>query len=151
MLNMYDFTLTVNLQRPKLLTKLQENRERYVKSFSALMAAWKEISEKYRKDYQEWEAKYVAETLGKDEKKPQPPKNIEDRTDEYDLYISMFEEDTRDHVELNKENYDQLWRDNWRWMSSHKDSIGAYRASDMVFSGITSNSISAAALSYGIL
>jgi len=128
---MYDYHVLVNLHKNHLINTLQKNKDRYVNSIDALKAAWRESSEQYRRDYQEWEAKHVAETLAKNEQKPQPPLEIHDRTEDYDLWLEMFNNTVGDYVEVNKEHFDMLWRDNWSWMGGHRQTIHRYACGDI--------------------
>ena len=148
---MYDYHVVINVEKCELLNKLNENRERYVNSVDALKTAWAELNTVYQKDYAEWSAKYVAETLGKDETKPVSPAKIQDKTDDYNLWVEMLENAVGDHIELNKENFNLLWRDNWGWMLSHTNTIRAYACSDMgSFSISTSALLATSVTAYNI-
>ena len=147
---MYDYTMTVLVNKNELLSKLKNNKDRYVKSMNALKAAWKETNEKYQKLYELWSAKYVAETLSKDDEKPEPPRKIEDRTEDYALYIDMIEAQIFDEVELDKNTFDMLWRDNWNWMKIHTDTIRAYACNSMDISVGSLFGLTSAAKSYNI-
>lgn len=147
---MYDNHVVINVSKDNLLIKLEENRERYVNSIDALKAGWAELNVIYQKDYADWFAKNVAGTLGDKEKKPQPPEEIEDKTDDYNLWVEMLENAVGEHIELNEENFNLLWRDNWTWMKIHTDSIRAYACTSMSISVDTLGALGVAASSYNI-
>lgn len=120
---MMDYMIYSKVNREELLEVLRGNRERYVNSIDALKAAWNETNEFYQKLYAEWSAKYVAGTLAKDETKPQPPPKIVDRKEDYDLYIDLFSVSAETYVDLEQNDFNRIWRDNWNWMKTHKDHL----------------------------
>lgn len=138
---MYDYHVEIYVNKGIVLTKLVENRKRYVNSMDALKAAWKEASDKYKENYQKWETKYVAETLTNEDRKPNPPAKIEDRTEDYDLWIEMLTISIKDQIRLNKEHYDMLYRDNWNWMGGHKNTVHRYAIGEIGAFSINTNTM----------
>jgi len=138
---MYDYHVVINVNKTRLLNKLIENKERYVNSIDALKAGWAELNTKYQKDYAKWSAKHVAETLAKDDTQPTPPIKIKDKTEDYNLWIEMIENAYGDYIELNKEYFNLLWRDNWDWMSGHRNTIHRYAVGDVGSLSITTSAL----------
>jgi len=145
-----DYMIYTKVDKLALVSKLEENKARYVNSIDALKAAWVEKNESYKVKHDEWFKKYIAQKLEDDEHEPQRPKKLVNRTDDYNLYIEMYNNSLEETVDLSVEDFSMLWRDNWNWMRMHTQNIRAYACSDMAFSVGTTSSLNSAMMAYNI-
>lgn len=102
-----------------LLEKLRENRERYVDTRTALLEVFKKKDEEYRKARAEYSAKVYEGTLTEDDKQPHPPSIPEDRTETYDMYITMVERHCGNTIEIDDTSFRSLYWDKWDFIREH--------------------------------
>lgn len=113
-----------------LLEKLNENRARYVYTRKALIEVFKKKSEEYQRAYVEYSKKVVENSLAEDENKPHPPSIPEDRTDTYNMYIEMVERHCNDTLEIDSDNFNELYMDKWDFIKRHIHAMGLWANAD---------------------
>ena len=111
----------------QLLIRLKEHRERFVKSYNALLKAYETSVVEYQAKYGAYAKKVVAKQLEKkDEREPISPPKPEDRTKDYDFYIEMITEHENVTMELSETLFKRLWKDQWNWTRSHYALLNMY-------------------------
>ena len=121
--------LTIIIDKNKLLDTLKANKERFAKSYDALLIAYQKKVAEYKKNYAKFTKNALAKQINPDEGEPEAPQKPIDRTKEYDFYIEMLECHKDDTVTLSESMYRQLWRDRWDWTRSHWSALNAYNVS----------------------
>lgn len=113
--------LNVIVQKKELIAKLKANRERFQKSYKALLKVFNKKAIEYQKKYDEWRR-----NSGVQGKEPAAPPNPEDRTKDYDFYIKMLNEHAGETIELTETLFRRLWLDKWDWTYSHYNALMFY-------------------------
>jgi len=123
--------LTIVVNKNRLLEQLKEYKERFVKSYEALLKAYEKKAKKYQEKYSVYLEKVKARKVKDDyREQPAPPPKPQDRTKDYDFYISMIEAHTKATIELSEADYRKLWMDKWEWIDRHIQNLEAYADSD---------------------
>jgi len=120
--------LEITIGVDKLLDKLKANKDRFVKSYDALLQAYAKKVTQYQKEYAHYTTKIIvkAKKLSTDESQPTPPQKPEDRAKNYDFYIGMLENNQGQTITLSESVYKRLWNDLWDWTRSFVYSANAY-------------------------
>jgi hypothetical protein len=120
--------LEINIYVPKLLDKVKANRERFVKSYDALLKAYEKKVTQYQKEYATYTQKIISKTkkVCIETGQPLAPAKPEDRTKDYDFYISMLENHHGETITLSESVYKRLWNDLWDWTRNLIYSANAY-------------------------
>ena len=124
-----------------LLEKLKENKGRYVETRKTLIEVYRKKSEEYKKSYAEYSLKVYEGTLAVDEARPYSPNIPEDRTETYNMYISMVDLHCDETLEIDSGNFSKLFMDKWPFITEH---IAA-----MTMWADTSEELAPALLAYG--
>jgi len=147
--------------RTEVLSKLTENRERYVDTYATVKEAFKVRYDNYRAAHAEWTAKMLAGKLDENEDtEPRSPVLPVDRTETYDLYIAMLEnakDSEYGEFELTVGLFAQLWMDRWDFIREHIRTMTVW-SEEMTRTDSTSTStststsadLSSALLAYGV-
>lgn len=107
----------MKFNKAEVLKIVKENRKRHEKNYKAAVKIYqKEIVAEVKKIYdnarKEKRVKcghiYINTT--------EPEQHLKD----YDEVIEMLEMSTGDEIELNRENYRQFIKDEWKWSSSYQ-------------------------------
>jgi len=106
MIKMNELTVTIN--KDALLEQLQTHKERFVKSYEALVKVYKKKADKYQTKYNEYIEKKANNKLTKKDTQPQPPPEPIDRTETYKFYIQMIEQHATHHIELTERCFREL-------------------------------------------
>jgi len=117
----------VAINAKDLLQKLRKNKERFVKSYEALLKAYEKKVIEYQVKYGDYTQKVIRKQLkGEDEREPSAPMRPEDRTKDYDLYIEMLEKHGSLTIELSETLFKRLWKDRWDWTRGYVNLLNAY-------------------------
>ena len=128
-----EIEITISVQ--KLLDKLKVNRERFIKSYDALLQAYEKKVTQYRKEYAAYTKKVITKTLSTDEKnEPNSPQKPENRAKDYDFYINMLENHQGQTITLSESVYRKLWDDFWSWTRQHYYALNASGMEEMASS-----------------
>lgn len=120
--------LEITIGISKLLDRLKANRERFVKSYDALLRAYEKKVAQYQKEYTAYTQKIItkAKKLSTETGQPLAPAKPEDRIKDYDFYINMLENHRGETITLSESVYKRLWNDLWDWTRSLIYSANAY-------------------------
>ncbi len=113
-----------------LLEKLRENRERYVETRKTLIEVYKKKNEEYQRAYVEYSKKVVESALTDNEKRPQPPSIPADRTETYDMYITMVDRHCGNTLEIDSGNFNKLYMDKWDFITQHISAMALWAGGD---------------------
>ena len=115
-----DISMTVKVEREKLLDTLRKNRERHAKIVKEAQEGYKtKAIEALRSKLNEFTAGKIAYL----QFNLQPPL---DQTKQYDTAISMLEWSKDETVELESNEFRKLVMDEWDWMNSFLQSNSMY-------------------------
>ena len=124
---MMERELAIVINKVKLLGQLKMNKDRFVKSYEALLKAYEKKVHEYQTKYGDYTKKVVAKQLGKkDGQEPMAPPRPEDRTKDYDFYILMLTQHENVTIELSECLFKRLWKDQWDWTHSHYALMNLY-------------------------
>lgn len=120
--------LEITIGVTKLLDQLKAHRERFVKSYDALLQAYEKKVTQYQKEYATYTKKVItkAKKLSTDTGQPLPPVKPEDRTKDYDFYIGMLGNHVGQTITLSESVFKRLWNDFWDWTRNFVCSANAY-------------------------
>ena len=119
--------LTIMIDKTELLAALKENRQRFIRSYQAVLKAYENKVAEYQKKYTTYTQKVIAKQLIKQhDEEPMAPPKPEDRTKNYDLYIEMLNKHGNATIELTESLFRQLWKDQWNWTRSHYNTMNFY-------------------------
>lgn len=154
--------VTQNFEKILVVDKISENRQRYVDSRAALVEAYKVAVDVYKIEYDLYTKKEIAGELTKDDKHPSKPQLMAEQTENYDMYIDMLQSSEDDSIEMDIEEFNKLWRDDWHWMKQHtgymrafmdqfdsKSLNGTWDSSTLSAMNVSSKKLNMALLAYG--
>jgi hypothetical protein len=101
--------LDIVMRKDDIIQVLKKHRDRFDKSFEALMEAW-------AKKNREYTERALREELEENEGMPYKPK---DRRPTYDFYIKFFSDHIENKIELDESHYKRLILDEWGWTRMH--------------------------------
>jgi len=113
-----------------LLEKLRENRERYVETRKTLIEVYKKKNEEHQKAYAEYSLKVYEETLTENDEMPYPPSIPEDRTETYDMYVTMVDRHCGNTLEIDSGNFSKLYMDKWDFIKHHIGAMAMWAGGD---------------------
>lgn len=102
-----------------LLEKLRENRDRYAETRQALVEVYERKEREFVVARAEYSENVVRGLLTEDAKSPYPPSIPEDRTETYEMYITMVAGHVGDTVEIDNESFRSLYWDKWGFIKEH--------------------------------
>lgn len=113
-----------------IITVLEKNRERYIKTLNDVKGIYKAQTERYAEAYKEYTQKEIDGELTETEKKAKPvePHMPPDRSKTYDRYIALYKATKADHVYLSDQHFGEFFLDEWDFIRAHKSHLRTLRA-----------------------
>lgn len=105
-----------------LLERLRKNRGRYVETRGTLLEVYKKKEREFVTARAEYSEKVLRGILTEADMEPYPPSIPVDRTDTYDMYITMVERHCHKTLEIDSTSFKSLYWDKWDFIREH---IGA--------------------------
>ena len=110
----------VKIERTKLLAKVKANREQHVKEYAAAYEGYR--AEAVKRLGEQFKRAKAGEKFELHFSLAQP----ESQADQYDTAIAMLEAGVEDVVELTREQFRELWQDQWDWSRHTKAMFANY-------------------------
>ena len=139
--------INTEFTRTAILFNLKSNKERYLKSRSALIEAYQQAVDKYQEDFKAYSLKVAKGELTSSDHEPPKPIVPKDMQGVYDSWIKYFEGTISESITLDFRMFEQLILDKWDWIEQHIWSLRNYTTTTSTSSS-TSADLSAFVLDY---